>query len=885
MKPILLEMQAFGPYVEKQTVDFEKLSGNGIFLIRGQTGSGKTSIFDAITIALYGGASGVGDAKSNVRNDLEEWRCNQAPADLATYVAFRFSVRGKTYYFKRSLQPKRVNLAAHFECGEYTPEGNIIPFFENPKKDDLTNKAVELLGLTKEQFRQVVLLPQGQFETFLVASSKDKEQILEKIFGTERWKRYAQRFVDNAAAVKSKLDEEARDVKRRLQEEDLPDLPAMKTRIETLTREQAAAAEAHTAFNGAARQEALNADIRLAEQFRPLRELLRRKETLQARRASIETKQTQYVNAEKAEALRPAAEAYEQAQTIYAARQKALEKARLALPLAEQEAKTAARNLEQLSQDSPVDKLREQIGAYEAKREIYQNLDRLTAARSEAAARFAAAKATAEKAAKAAVNATEEAKQAKQSFDEADAAAKETRNRYYAGIYGEIAGELKNGVPCPVCGSLTHPSPAARAAGSVSKAQADSSEAAAEQARRRWNMAEQRREQAETDRKEKETQMNAQRGTLEKAETALAGAREQLLPGAPDLQTLEQKITAFKGQIQTYETRLEALRTGLQTARNRLSEAGANLQSAQQEEAAAGQTLAGARAALEDGLKERGYTDLAAAKAQFRTPEQRAALHGEIVRYETEVKENARLTEGKQRELQGKTQPDTEKFAARQEEINREAANFNKKDAETKKEIARLTERYARLEALEAHYQKNVNQAESDLSFAKQLRGDTGIGLQRYVLAIMFNQVIGEANRMLEKVHGGRYRLFRSDEKGVGNQRGLELRVLDNRSADPAGRSVGMLSGGEKFLVSLALSIGMSAVAQNAGVQIDTLFIDEGFGTLSEESIQDALAVLESVRRSSGMIGIISHVQVLEENIPTQLEVIKTAEGSYIQYG
>ena len=118
------------------------------------------------------------------------------------------------------------------------------------------------------------------------------------------------------------------------------------------------------------------------------------------------------------------------------------------------------------------------------------------------------------------------------------------------------------------------------------------------------------------------------------------------------------------------------------------------------------------------------------------------------------------------------------------------------------------------------------------MEFAKKLRGDSGIGLQRYVLAILFQQVIGEANRMLGKVHGGRYHLYRSDDKGKGNKRGLELKVYDNRRPDTEGRSVSMLSGGEKFLVSLALSIGMSTVAQKGGVQIEALFIDEGFGTL-----------------------------------------------------
>ena len=135
---------------------------------------------------------------------------------------------------------------------------------------------------------------------------------------------------------------------------------------------------------------------------------------------------------------------------------------------------------------------------------------------------------------------------------------------------------------------------------------------------------------------------------------------------------------------------------------------------------------------------------------------------------------------------------------------------------------------------------------------------------------------------MLLDVHGGRYQLQRSDEKGKGNKRGLELIAHDNRVPNEEGRNVSMLSGGEKFLVSLALSIGMSAVAQKSGLKLDALFIDEGFGTLDESSINDAITVLESVKRNSGMIGIISHVKVLDENITRHLEVVKTSSGSRI---
>ena len=183
---------------------------------------------------------------------------------------------------------------------------------------------------------------------------------------------------------------------------------------------------------------------------------------------------------------------------------------------------------------------------------------------------------------------------------------------------------------------------------------------------------------------------------------------------------------------------------------------------------------------------------------------------------------------------------------------------------------------------MDERFTRDRAQLESDLAFARVLRGDSGVGLQRYVLGVLFSSVIGEANRMLEKVHGGRYRLYRSDAKGEGNKRGLELYIHDARAPEDEGRSVATLSGGEKFLVSLALSIGLSATAQRSGIRLGTLFIDEGFGSLDEHSIDDALDVLSGIQRSSGMVGIISHVGLLYDNLASKVEVHKTEGGSHI---
>ena len=199
---------------------------------------------------------------------------------------------------------------------------------------------------------------------------------------------------------------------------------------------------------------------------------------------------------------------------------------------------------------------------------------------------------------------------------------------------------------------------------------------------------------------------------------------------------------------------------------------------------------------------------------------------------------------------------------------------------------ARLQRKQEKEKKLRQGYEELEQQwtgAETDWVFAKTLRGDTGTGLQRYVLGILFSSVIVAANGMLEQVHGGRYRLYRSDERTKGsNKRGLELKVYDSYSSEQEGRSVKTLSGGEKFLVSLALSIGVSTVARKSGIRIEAMFIDEGFGSLDNNSIEDALSILTGIQRSKGMVGIISHVQLLQDHIPAKLQIRKSRDGSEI---
>lgn len=263
------------------------------------------------------------------------------------------------------------------------------------------------------------------------------------------------------------------------------------------------------------------------------------------------------------------------------------------------------------------------------------------------------------------------------------------------------------------------------------------------------------------------------------------------------------------------------------------------------------------------------------------TEQEIAAAREKIQQYKIEYELVQSRINTLEEKLEGIKRPETDvlKKELKEKEEYRKAADA--KTAQTKARLEMMQQAVSRLEKQEKSLRKRTEEYVELDQFSRLLRGSNGVSLQRYVLGVMLTAITREANTLLSRVHDGRYQLFRTLE-GVGRTRraGLDLEVFDAYSGER--RGVGSLSGGEKFLVALALSLGLSTVvqAQSGGIHIDAMFIDEGFGSLDPASIENALDVLASVRGGSRLVGIISHVELLKENIEATIEVQKGRTGS-----
>ena len=879
MRPIKLKMSAFGAYIKPIEIDFEKgLGKNKFFLIHGATGSGKTTILDAICFALYGKSSGGSRTGEMMRSE-------QATAYDKTQVEFIFELRGKKYRIVRNpayLRPKLRGI------GGFTEETASAQIFEDEKPIEAKNvsKYVEnLLKFTPEQFRQVIMLPQGAFQKFLLADSKKKQEVLDMLFNAEFFRRVEDELKAKMASAKSKFDiltEQKGNLLGEIEnEEELPaliknlatEIAELESRIKILDFE---ALEAQKNYN--------NGEI-LCKQFSELeikrkslesaRNLLE-KLTLELETAKIELekRKSEESRRKELEKLISELEKKKSALKTLQDKQSALQTAIKSEEIASEEVKRLEKLKkacddtmkrlemeEKTLQDAPIKlKIAEQkLKDAKLREKILLEIEELHKKISDAKKNLATAS---------------------KNYESEEKNLYELRQAQISGSAARLAANLSEGTPCPVCGAVHHPKIAISAAKIPTDAQINAAEM---------------KLKALGDKK------NSATGNLARLNGELATKEKNLSENAQII-----TVTAAQSEFDKISADvniLERLRTRIANGKVKTQETINNLESAN----------AIYRKNLDEKLKLSGEISIMAQNVEEKysanprlIDEELFAANRELNKLNSDFQhsqdnfnrlnaklaaQNATLTAAEKNfseiavQVEGKTLPDI--FALKKARDDTQA-NFKASIGEKAKISARferINDVNKKISALNAELKladKNflMWKTLSDVASGKISK----ISFQRYYLATMFGEVILEANNRLEKMSGGRYR-FQNRKNPVDGRRlaGLDLEIFDEYSG--TARPVETLSGGESFLASLSLALGLAAVVQNnsGGIKLDTIFIDEGFGTLDAETLDFALKTLMELQ-GGRLIGIISHVEELKNQIPVRLEIIKGKTGSTAKF-
>ena len=869
MKPIELELCGFGPFAGTERVDFSRFGSSGVFLLTGDTGAGKTMLFDAMTYALYGEASGSSRESKTLRSHF-------APPDQPTRVRFVFGHREHRCEILRSPsweRPRKRGTGTIVEkpSAELRVDGEL--WADSPEA--VTRGVRGILGLTVQQFRQTAMIAQGDFLKILHADSAQRVEIYRRIFGTERYadlavlvkerKDQAQARRDQAAALyrhlafaaqAEKADAEYESI---LEAREKPDLAYRL--IEALEKETGA---------DRIRREALRKDLDSAQIVE--RELYARSQAAQEQNEGIEKlrgaqARLKQLEGEKSriDGLRRRLDGAARAQAVFVYEER-VKRAQAQVQAHEKELLLAGRNLQ--AHKPGLEKARRAFEGAKAEAGRQKQAEAEAAVLHKKLPLFGEAEKRLAEWQRKKECAAREIAQAQQASSEY-ASAHAGFLRAQAGILAETLAE---GEPCPVCGSVEHPRKAAKPEGAPDQKQVDALKKAADAAQNRANAASSASASAKS-------ALDTLLGQLSLTDTGQIGAQRQAcakrIGELEELaQRLDREYRAAQSRVKEAENREAEIKTTLALCEKQLGQSKADL-----------------------AEQELGFAQSLAANG-FPDPDayQKAHLPEETAR---QMRSSAEAWENERADLRGRIR-ELEKWRDLSP-IDAEALKQEQLSAEkTVREFNDMLNRIsARIEA-NGRCLRDLRENEKELTDSvraldvytdlhQTLNGTLRSGAQRislegYILSFYFEQVIGKANLRLTRMSQGRYELIRQEESADKRRReDMGLSVYDARTGTV--RDVKTLSGGESFLASLALALGFADVVETGGqgVKLDAMFIDEGFGSLDDESLTDALAILEDLAGNNRLVGVISHVDRLRRSIEQQIVVEKTPSGSHIK--
>lgn len=871
MRPDYLVISGWGPYKDRVEIDFGKFHGQGLFLITGATGAGKTTIFDAITYALYGALSGQMREKGSVRSDF-------AAADVETFVELTMTHGGEKYHIYRNpeyLRPKKrktgkEEFTKEKENATLTlPDGKVLAGTK-----EVNAKIQEILVLDYQQFKQISMIAQGEFSRMLTASPKEKMGIFREIFGTGIYDKFTHNLRSKAAELyvqaeeqKHKLEEDIRlllgngetEELKVLTETDNWNYDAIRTCLkqwkDRLAKESGESQslyekleeQTHALTKLLTEQQEMNRKLQQwANVCRELDDLTGQKEAFaekeqQLKRARdaafVEVAETKMLNLKEQEQKGRQQIAEMTEETARFKEEKESLQVFMTCGAEIEEFLTLEEGLKQAKQQEKEysDKIADRQAALSQEQGVYLQIEA-------------------------------DRDVIRNRYEEADKV-------YKHAAIGIAAQMLQPGEPCPVCGSREHPAPAKQAEGVLS-----------EEALRKLK----------EDLTKKDQALLQQHGIVTAIQTELAGAEERekqlrlQIAGDTETCTLRREELEQKGIITA-----ELDRNKLREQTQRLERVAGLLQSKEQEKqkletelkSIKGQ-IAKSTETFEKALAEYGFAGEQEYRLAAVSQRDLAAWEQEISNYKETLSGTVNLKTHLEQEVKDEQVADaqaTERQLSEakqsKERVRKEQEKQNSLTDTLNKTIISIKEKQDKLEKIgkEYGYVKDLENLASGNNSKKLV-------FEQYVLAGYFEEILRAANLRFRGMTGGRYEMSRMEEVGDGRIKdNLEIQVMDYYTGKL--RSVRTLSGGESFKASLSLALGLSDVIQamSGGIRVDVLFVDEGFGALDSESLDQACETLQGLTEQNRMIGIISHVQELRERLDHQIIVEKTSAGSSVK--
>ena len=926
MRPLRLTLSAFGPYAAETTLDLEKLGKGGLYLITGDTGAGKTTIFDAITYALY-------DHSSSGIREGSMLRCKYADDKTPTFVELEFEVHGVRYTVRRNPEYQRPKARGEGMTTEKADATLTYPDDRPPvtKAKDVTAAVQEIIGLDYNQFSQIVLIAQGQFTKLLNASTEERSRIFRKLFRTQRYAQLQERLQAEASALNqqrtaqnAKLDSLLGGLQFSPEDPDAEALRALCAQtvpetalalLDALTARQAAALEeVGTALQATEAQldtvqQQLGAAAqaqRLAQQLAARQaELAAAKSALDAARAEADrhagdAAQLDALTAQVTQA-QSALAAYDALDTLCRQQTEARDAARLAA------AQAHKRRTQLDSLNAALTAAETELAALadaDTRLLALQNRSAQLTQRGEALTKLEQRLADCQRQAKAAHKAQESYRAAAAAQDEARTRQNTLERAFLDAQAGLLAESLVEGAPCPVCGSTHHPArallphtaptqaqvEAARQAAAEADLQAQNASAAAQSALAAANEAKTSlRRDAETLLPERFT---APEGTVP---LTFALMTNVLAEENAALQTAQTDCKAQCRQAEAdcrRKAQLEADRQAKTRQRPTLEQAAAEADRSAAAQNASADALEGqiaerraalpyprradAQAALDKLEADRRTlrTGMDTAQRKLKQAEQTVAAAEAAVEALT-AQQTAAQKELPARSAEELTAQQTELTAARETLRSREK-QLSAQLLPNRKTAAQYRAAAEARQTLESRWQWVSALA---ATAGGTLTSKQKIKLEAYIQMNYLDRILRYANTRLMQMTAGQYELERIGAENQRSQSGLDLGVIDHYNGTR--RSVKTLSGGESFKASLALALGLSDEVQSSagGIRLDTLFLDEGFGSLDEESLELAIRVLSGLTEGDRLVGIISHVGALKDRIDRQVVVHKARTG------